>query len=206
MRACPARRRIPPFFKIIMHVLLEIIPKLIATYVLLTVTLPVFAHITLETGSAPAGSYYKAVLRVGHGCAGSPTKALRVQLPAGFEAAKPMPKAGWVITTRLATHTDASEVMWTAKSPDDYLPDAYYDEFVLRTKLPASASTVAVPAWFKVLQSCDNGVNDWSQIPETGTSTQGLKTPAALLVVEPKLSIQPVNTPAGTPAAGHAHH
>ena len=158
-------------------------------------TLPVFAHVTLETGSAPAGSYYKAVLRVGHGCAGSATKAIRMQLPVGFEAAKPMPKAGWA----LALSANSSEVTWTAQSPDNTLPDAHYDEFVLRTKLPANASAAAVPAWFKVLQSCDNGVNDWSQTPESGTSTKGLKTPAALLMVEPLA--QP-----SAAAAGHAHH
>ena len=43
------------------------------------------AHITLEQPSAEAGSYYKAVFRVGHGCDGSPTQAITVHLPPGVE-------------------------------------------------------------------------------------------------------------------------
>ena len=31
------------------------------------------AHVTLETGDAPVGSTYKAVLRVPHGCEGKAT-------------------------------------------------------------------------------------------------------------------------------------
>jgi uncharacterized protein YcnI len=38
----------------------------------LALTGAAMAHVTLETAEAPAGSYYKAVMRVGHGCEGSP--------------------------------------------------------------------------------------------------------------------------------------
>ena len=41
------------------------------------------AHITLETQEAAAGSTYKAVLRVPHGCEGKATTAVRVQIPEG---------------------------------------------------------------------------------------------------------------------------
>ncbi len=34
-----------------------------------------FSHVVLETRSAPAGSAYKAVFQVGHGCQGSATTA-----------------------------------------------------------------------------------------------------------------------------------
>ena len=53
------------------------------------------AHVVLESKRAPAGSTYKAVLQVGHGCEGSPTKSIRVQIPEGVIAVKPMPKPGW---------------------------------------------------------------------------------------------------------------
>ena len=32
--------------------------------------------------------------------------------------------------------------------------------------------------WFKVLQNCDTGSADWTQIPASGTSTAGLDLPA----------------------------
>ena len=68
---------------------------------------------------------------------------------------------------------------WTANGPDSALPDAWYDEFVLRGGAPAQAG----PIWFRVLQTCDRASQDWAEIPASGTSTKGLKAPAALLEV-----------------------
>ena len=53
------------------------------------------AHVTLENRQATIGSGYKAVFAVPHGCAGSATTKIRVQIPEGVIAVKPMPKAGW---------------------------------------------------------------------------------------------------------------
>ena len=36
-----------------------------------------FAHATLETTEAPPDSTYKGVIRIGHGCEGKPTQAVR---------------------------------------------------------------------------------------------------------------------------------
>ena len=58
------------------------------------------AHVVLESKQAPASSTYKAVLQVGHGCEGSPTKSIRVQIPEGVIAVKPMPKPGWELATK----------------------------------------------------------------------------------------------------------
>src|SRR5262245_42512476 len=55
------------------------------------------AHITLETQQAPVGASYKAVMRVPHGCEGSPTTAIRIRIPEGVIAVKPMPKPGWTL-------------------------------------------------------------------------------------------------------------
>ncbi len=175
--------------------------KSIAVYVLFTWTAAVFAHVTLEQSGAAAGSIYKATLRVGHGCDGTATLAFKVLVPAGFQGAKPMPKAGWALTTTVdklakpydshgkTVTDDVTAVTWTASAKEFYLPDAHFDEFVLRGQLPEQAGTL----WFKVLQSCEKGSNDWSELPASGTSTKGLKTPAALLLVKP------------AEAPGHAH-
>src|SRR5205085_7587020 len=70
-------------------------PLLLGAATVLVGACPAFAHVTLETAQAPVGSPYKAVLRVGHGCEGSPTTAIRIRIPDGIIAVKPMPKAGW---------------------------------------------------------------------------------------------------------------
>jgi uncharacterized protein YcnI len=168
------------------------IHRIIAT-LLAIISTPLFAHVVLEEKSAPAGSSYKAVLRVSHGCEGSATTGITVQIPAGFKGAKPMPKAGWVLSIKSAklrapyvNHgkqitEDVTEVSWVADSHEFWLLDAHYDEFILRGTLPDSVGTL----WFKVLQTCEKGQNHWTEIPTSGTSTTGLKAPAALLEVIP---------------------
>lgn len=149
------------------------------------------AHVVLQEPLAAAGSSYRASFQIGHGCAGSPTSAIRVRIPEGFQGAKPMPKAGWTLRTtsgRLAqpydshgktVSEDVVEVSWTANGPDNALPEAWYDEFVLRGNTPALPGLL----WFRVLQVCEKGQTDWSQVPASGSATGGLKSPAALLEV-----------------------
>ncbi|MFZ5567047.1 MAG: YcnI family protein [Pseudomonadota bacterium] len=160
------------------------------------------AHVVLEEPAALAGSSYRASFRVGHGCAGSPTTGIQVYLPAGVRGAKPMPKAGWALTTRRAllaqpyeshgktVREDVVEISWTVENPAQALPDDWYEEFVLRATLPAQAGAL----WFRVLQTCASGQLDWADIPAQGTSTRGMKTPAVLLEVLP-----------GGSASAHAH-
>ncbi len=183
------------------HLPVKFASKLIATLAIITPASAVFGHVVLEDQTALAGRSYKAVLKVGHGCAGSPTTAIQVTIPAGFMGAKPMPKAGWrldIKTAKLAVPydnhgklvtEDVSEISWTAMSKDDWLPEAYYDEFVLRGGLPKKDGAM----WFKVLQTCDKGSIDWSQIPAAGIDAHSLKSPAALLEIIPSGS------------AGHQH-
>jgi uncharacterized protein YcnI len=69
---------------------------------------------------------------------------------------------------------------WTVASKDAALPDEQFDEFAFMGRLPDDAGFM----WFKVLQTCENGQNDWSEIPTSGASTRGLKSPAALLELQ----------------------
>ncbi len=151
------------------------------------------AHVSLEEPKTTAGAAYKAVLRIGHGCEGSATHTLTVRLPPGFRGAKPMPKAGWQISIQRAAlaqpyqshgrrvSEDVVEISWKATSRDTWLPDAHYDEFVLRGNAPELPG----PAWFKVQQLCEKGQWDWAETPAEGQRTTGLKAPAVLLEVLP---------------------
>lgn len=179
--------------------------KFIAASALLACTASTFAHVVLDQPMAMAGSSYRAVFKVAHGCEGLPTTGLAVLIPAGVQGAKPMPKPGWALAVRTdklavpytshgkTVSEDVTEIRWTAQSKDAALPEAHYDEFILRATLPATAG----PLWFKIVQTCDDGSrqsrNEWTQIPPEGVSTKGLKSPAALLQVEPG-------------ADPHAHH
>jgi periplasmic copper chaperone A len=150
-----------------------------------------FSHITLQDSAAAAGSGYRAVLRVGHGCEGSPTTGITVTIPAGFNGAQPLVKPGWTAATRtgpLAVPYEMHgtkftegvlEISWTAKTAADALPDALYDEFVLRGTTPKTPG----PLWFKVVQTCEKGSTAWVEVPAPGASAHSLKAPAALLEV-----------------------
>lgn len=134
------------------------------------------AHITLEQDTARAGSYQKLTFRVGHGCDGSPTKAVTVTMPESVIGAKPMPKPGWNI--RLVEGKPASavrEVSWSGGP----LPDAYYDEFSMQVKLPAEPGKL----YFKIVQQCEKGSVAWDELP--GEAGVKVKSPAPVLNVLP---------------------
>ncbi|HXD40854.1 MAG TPA: YcnI family protein [Ramlibacter sp.] len=142
------------------------------------------AHISLQQPRAEAGRPYEAVLRIGHGCDGAATTGVAVQIPKGFENAKPLPKAGWKVAVQGGAAT------WTAATPEAALPNGQRGEFVLAGTAPAEAGAM----WLKVLQTCQQGSLDWSQVPAEGTSTKGMKFPAVLLqVVSPGDSAAPAD-------------
>jgi uncharacterized protein YcnI len=145
------------------------------------------AHVTLERREAVAGTNYKAVLRVPHGCDGSPTRSIRVEIPAGVDNVKPMPHAGWQLSTVKAKRKsdDGSiaetvvEVAWTGGS----LPNDYYDEFVFRAALPDAPGTVI---YFPVLQTCESGTHHWAATPATPRQAGSEPDPAPALKLLPR--------------------
>ncbi len=164
-----------------------------AAALLLAAPVSALAHVTLEASQAPAGSTYKAVLRVPHGCAGAATLKVRVQIPEGFIAVKPMPKAGWTLDISKGKY-EKSYDLWGAKVTEGVkelswsgnLPDDFYDEFVFRGTLTsafASGNTV----YFPVVQECDGGkVERWIDIPAAGKTSDDYEFPApGLNIVAP---------------------
>ncbi|MFT3734350.1 MAG: YcnI family protein [Rhodocyclaceae bacterium] len=164
------------------------------------------AHVTLEQQTAQAGSTYKAVFRATHGCNGSPTTAFTVFLPPGFVGGKPMPKPGWKLdiqTEKLDKPYDSHGVQIGERAVSfrwsgGRLLDAEYDEFIVRVTLPAEAGK----RWIRVLQQCEQGQNDWAEIPVEGKPRPA--QPAALLDILPAASVA-VPTPVA-PASPGAHH
>lgn len=160
---------------------------------LIAMSLPAAAHVTLEYQVANAGSYYKGTFKVGHGCGNSPVKQIVVTIPEGVQGAKPMPKAGWTLeVTReklaqprqdhgKAIAEEVSRISWTARTPADYLQNDWYDEFVLQAKLPAKAGMLYWP----VMQVCEEGKVDWAEVPKPGQKPSELKNPAAALELMP---------------------
>jgi uncharacterized protein YcnI len=157
---------------------------------------PASAHISLENRQATIGSSFKAVFAVPHGCAGSATTKIRVQIPEGVVAVKPMPKAGWnveAIKGKYASEYEyhgskfsegVREVVWSGGK----LADDNYDEFVVSTFLTANLKPNTT-LYFPVVQECEQGISRWIDIPAEGNAGHGhgdSKSPAPGVMLMPK--------------------
>jgi uncharacterized protein YcnI len=147
------------------------------------------AHVTLETREAKAGSSYKAVLKLPHGCDGSPVVKLHVEIPEGVVAVKPMPKPGWQVETKRGAYGKSypyyhgkqltegvKEITWTGK-----LLDEHYDEFVFNASLAADLKAGAI--YFPVTQFCETGEIAWTEIPAPGKDRHALVSPAPAVTI-----------------------
>lgn len=153
------------------------------------------AHVTLERPEASVGSSYKAVLRVPHGCGVSATTAIRVRIPAGLIAVKPMPKPGWQLATvtgkypqpytlrGVPTTEGVTEVAWSGGR----LPDSHYDEFVFIGVL-ADELTAGQVLHLPVVQECEKGIHRWIDVKAAGGDGHGADSaePAPALRLLPK--------------------
>jgi len=146
----------------------------------------VLAHATVLPKVATQGSYQRLAFGVTHGCEGSATVEVIIQLPESMMGTKPMPKAGWAVETEVkdlaqpyVSHgkeirRDVRTVRWRGK-----LLDAHYDEFVVMTKVWNKLGSVPIP----VTQICEKGRMDWNQLPDG--SGERLDYPAPALEIMP---------------------
>jgi periplasmic copper chaperone A len=176
----PSHRSVPAFSTVVLTALLFLV----------TADRPAFAHVTLEQAQSPIGVPYKAVLRVPHGCDGSPTTAIRVRIPEGVIDVKPMPKPGWTLNLikgsyakphtlyRASVNAGVTEIDWSGGN----LPDDDYDEFIFMSFL-ASDLQPGQTLYFPVVQECEKGVHRWIDIPKEGSD---YPEPAPALKLQPK--------------------
>ena len=161
---------------------------------LFLLSLPAHAHVSLASQQAAVGGRYQAVLRVPHGCQGSPTIRLRVRIPEGVIGVKPQPKPGWTLETVKGKYAQpytlhgaelregVREVVWSGGR----LPDEHYDEFVfvgqLSDRLEAGGTL-----YFPVVQECEQGVARWIDVPDGEPGApQRLPAPAPALKLLPR--------------------
>ncbi|PRD43483.1 hypothetical protein C5748_11970 [Phyllobacterium phragmitis] len=148
------------------------------------------AHATLEKGEAKAGSAYKAVLRVPHGCDAKATTGVTIKLPEGFVSAQPMPKPGWKTEVvkgdyqkTYSVHgkevrSGVVEIRWT----NGNLPSDFYDEFVVVGRLADFDKDTTL--YFPATQFCGADASvTWTEIPAEGQNPHDLEGPAPQLRV-----------------------
>lgn len=148
-----------------------------------------FAHSVMSPDKAAPGAYYAGDLRISHGCAGSPTLAVRVEIPPAVVSAKPQPKPGWTLAIereplaqpikgeggQMVTQR-VKAVTWTGRLPDDQ-----FENFGLMLKLPSASGALYLPT----VQTCERGENRWTDIPAAGQAWHDVPHPAPVIAVGP---------------------
>lgn len=157
-----------------------------ALIALLATSLPAFAHITLAGSETPAGSTYRAVLVVGHGCGPDATTQVRVQIPEGFYNVKPMPKAGWELKTIVGPYATpfmnhgtelkegVTEISWSGGD----LPNEQFDEFVFRGTFGETLEAGST-FFFPTIQICGSKEDAW--IDTSGDEEAEMPAPSVTL-------------------------
>lgn len=140
--------------------------------------LPASAHVSVNASSAAAGSYSVLTFSVSHGCEGSPTTALSIDIPEAITAVTPTVNPNWDVSKVSVDasapvvdgHGESSasrtgRIVYTAKAP---LLEGLRDTFELSMQLPADAAgeTLAFP----VLQTCEVGETQWIEMATEGSA------------------------------------
>jgi uncharacterized protein YcnI len=150
---------------------------------------PAAAHVTIAPSEGAAGAHTVLTASVPHGCEGSPTTKVAIQLPEAITAVTPTRNPLWKVEKVMETLdepiTDShgneltervDQVVYTAESP---LPEGYRDAFELSLQLPDTpGETLAFP----VIQTCEEGETAWVETSEEG-STEELAAPAPTVAV-----------------------
>ena len=114
------------------------------------------AHVGFTKRQAPLASTIDSILRVPHGCNGSPTVRLRMRLPKAVTGVRPQPKEGWTITQ--TGEGAAREVAWSGA-----LSAKETGSFALSMDIDASVKAGEV-LYFPLVQECEKGVSRWIDV------------------------------------------
>lgn len=162
--------------------------SLLGAAVLSMAAAPALAHVTANPRTAAADGFAKLDFRVPHGCDGSPTVELAVQIPAGVVSVKPEQVPGWEVETVRGeldepheghgqTVTEGVvEVIW--RTIEDPLPDDQFRDFGLSVRMPDRPGETL---YFPAVQVCEEGEIRWIQIPQEGQDEPDEPAPAVLL-------------------------
>ena len=149
---------------------------------------PASAHVTVTPENTAAGSFTVVTMSVPHGCDGSPTTKVAIQIPEDILAVTPTRNPYYDVAKKIEKLpepvTDAhgnevtervASVEYTAKTP---LPDGERDAFELSLQLPEKAGeTLAFPA----VQTCEKGETAWTEVPAGRPGRGGAGAPGSRL-------------------------
>jgi uncharacterized protein YcnI len=151
------------------------------------------AHVGIVEDEVEAGTTALITFQFSHGCDGSPTTAVRIQMPESIPTVAPTINANWDVTKTMEVldapieggHGEqiterVAEVVYTARTP---VADGFRDVFVLSVAIPEDAAGSTI--YFPTIQTCESGETAWIEIPAEGQDHDDLESPApGVAVVE----------------------
>ena len=146
-----------------------------AVLALAAVPLAASAHVTVTPSGTAAGSYTVLTFAFSHGCEGSPTTAIAIDIPESIASVSPTLNPNYTIE-KVADGDRTSQVVYTAITP---VQDGYRDTIELSLQLPEDAAGETLS--FPVLQTCEVGETNWNQVAEEGEEEP--ESPAPVIVV-----------------------
>lgn len=148
------------------------------------------AHVGVSPENPAAGAATELSFGFGHGCDGSPTTALRVQIPEGVTNVQPVWQAGWTAEADTAENGTVTAVTYTA---DSAIPDGQRASVALQARFADDAEGTSYA--FGVVQSCESGETAWVEEAAEGEDPHDLEAPAPVVTVGAALA----------DAGGHGH-
>jgi len=149
------------------------------------VATPASAHVSGTPSETAAGSSTVLTLSVGHGCDGSPTARIEVQVPESVLSVTPTRNPYYDVEADIQQLdepvTDAhgnevtertASIVYTATQP---LPDGQRDTFELFFQVPDRAGELLA---FPTVQTCAQGETGWVEVPSEGQDPEELENPA----------------------------
>ncbi|MDZ5622904.1 YcnI family protein [Nocardioides sp. HM23] len=173
-----------------MHIRRIALPAAGAAGALALAVAPASAHVTITPDTTAAGAHAVLTFSAGHGCDGSPTTTVAIDMPDQVYAVTPTRNPYWTVEKVMADLdepiTDAhgneitervDQVVYEARTP---LPDGQRDTFELSLQLPDAAGETLV---FPVVQTCEEGENPWIETPAEGQDPEELEFPAPTVTI-----------------------
>jgi periplasmic copper chaperone A len=167
-------------------------PLAAAAAATLVAAAPASAHVTVSPSDATAGAFTVLTVSVPHGCDGSPTTRIEVQIPEQILSVTPTRNAFYEVEARVTeldepvTDEEGNEVtetvgsvVYTAEEP---LPEGMRDTFELSFQVPDAAGETLT---FPTVQTCAEGETAWIEVPEEGQDADELEHPAPAFEVLP---------------------
>ncbi len=156
-----------------------------AALVALGLAAPAGAHVSITPEATAAGSFTVVTVSVPHGCEGSPTTKVAIQIPEDILAVTPTRNPYYDVAKKMQKLSEpvkdahgnevterVGSVVYTAKAP---LPDGQRDAFELSLQLPDKAGEeLAFPA----IQTCAKGETAWTEVPTGDQDEEDLEHPA----------------------------